>query len=392
MSEARHVQAASPGTVSQPPVLVVPARPAGSAWRGVLVTLAMALILCGVPVGALWLVLNGLLGAGDDSDFRVHERHFAGQRSHGDKIAIVRVEGVLMEGMLRFAHGQIERAAEDPQVKAVVLRINSPGGTISASDDLHHRLMRLRDGDSLRRTAGKPLVASMGSMAASGGYYIAMPAQTLFAEQTTITGSIGVFAAFPNVKELADKIGLRMVVLKRGRVKDSGSPFQEIQPVDRALWQGLVDHAYEHFQRVVEQGRPHLKGKLEEEVLPRSVSIRVGEGDHGREEQVRLVRQRSDGGTFTASDALELGLIDRIGYLEDAIEAARVAGGLGEEYQVVRYERPLSLSTFLGLEARAGSAQLEIGRLADALTPRLWYLSGHEEFAAFSESIRESLR
>src|SRR5207253_496443 len=133
---------------------------------------------------------------------RLTEKLYAGPATASDKVAVVRIEGVLLEGLTGFAQKQLDRAAADTSVKAVVLRINSPGGTITASDDLHRRITDLRDGNAPKNTAPKPVVVSMGSLAASGGYYIAMPAGTLFAERTTLTGSVGVYAALPNATEL----------------------------------------------------------------------------------------------------------------------------------------------------------------------------------------------
>src|SRR5262249_27073762 len=143
-----------------------------------------------------------------------------------DKIAIIKLDGVIMEGSNAFFIKQIEAAASDSHVKAVVLRINSPGGTITGSDDLHRRLTELRDGTNPRQKGGKkPLVVSMGSLAASGGYYVAMPAEHIVAERTTITGSIGVYAAFPNISGFAKEHKFGMNVVKAGAIKDSGSMF-----------------------------------------------------------------------------------------------------------------------------------------------------------------------
>src|SRR5262249_35891033 len=155
------------------------------------------------------------------------EHHHSGSKSASDKFAVVRIDGLLMEGLTGYAEKQIEQAAEDKHVKAVVVRINSPGGSITASDELHRRLTRLRDRVAEKKTAAKPLVVSMASMAASGGYYIAMPSKVIYAERSTITGSIGVYASFPDVTGLSDKVGVDMTYIKRGAVKASGSPFRQ---------------------------------------------------------------------------------------------------------------------------------------------------------------------
>src|SRR5581483_8943476 len=166
--------------------------------RGLGVLLVLSL-LANIALAAL-LVL-ALAGPSQDSGPALAERHYAGDRDAADKVAVVRISGVLMDGTIGYPLRQIEQAAKDPAVKAVVVRINSPGGTVTASEDLHRALTELRDNTHprFRGTGPKPLVASMGDLAASGGYYVAMPARKVVAEPTTITGSIGVFAALPNV-------------------------------------------------------------------------------------------------------------------------------------------------------------------------------------------------
>src|SRR5262249_32206292 len=228
----------------QGPLDVVPVRrpppPRSSPFRWLLRAFLLLVLACSLALNVvvvLFLAVAAALGSSlsEDGSGHVRERYYAGDKSAADKIAVVTVDGVLMEGMNAFAEKEIEKAARDSSVKAVVLRIDSPGGSITASDDLHHRLTELRDGNPQKKTKAKPVVASMQSVAASGGYYIAMPAQTLLAERTTVTGSIGVYAALPNVTQLADKVGFRMEIIRDGEVKDSGSPFKEMTPHEREL-------------------------------------------------------------------------------------------------------------------------------------------------------------
>jgi protease-4 len=308
------------------------------------------------------------------------ETFHSGKTESKNKIAVVRIEGVLMEGLTGFAQKQIDHAATDAAVKAVIVRINSPGGTITSSDDLHHRLTQLRDGNAQKKAAAKPLVVSMASLAASGGYYIAMPAKTLFAEPSTATGSIGVYAALPDATELSKKIGFGMRIIKAGDVKDSGSPFHEMTPHERELWQDMVDHSYLRFLEVVEQGRPALKGKLQEDISAnKSVPIR---DEKARSKHVQYVRYLADGGIFMADDAQKYGLVDRIGYLEDAVQAAGQAAGLGEDYKVVAYEKQETvLSSLLGIKAQPPPSLLDPNRLAAGAVPRLWYLSPQADLA-----------
>src|SRR5262249_13684265 len=151
------------------------------------------------------------------------ETHHSGDKKAADKVAVVSLDGVIFEGLLEQTHKQLDAAAKDKAVKAVVLRINSPGGSVTASEDLHHRITRLLDGDPDKGFPPKPSVASMGSIAASGGYYAAVPAQTIFAEKTTLTASIGVYAAFPNLTGACEKCGFSMNTIKAGEIKDTGS-------------------------------------------------------------------------------------------------------------------------------------------------------------------------
>jgi protease-4 len=326
------------------------------------------------------------------SESSLEERSYSGKSTAHNKIAIVKIEGVILEGLLGYVHKQIEHAASDSSVKAVVLHINSPGGTITASDDLYRRLTELRDGNPQKHTNPKPLVVSMASLAASGGYYIAMPAKVLLAERTSITGSIGVYAAFPNVAELADKYGVKLNVIKAGKVKDSGSMFHKMTPEERQVWQDMVDHAYSEFLAVVEEGRPALKGKLLDPVLKKRIAKEPAPGGDlardGTEGTVEFTRQRADGGIFTADQALPLGLIDKIGYLDDAIKEAQQLANVGEDVRVITYDRPASwLGVLLGPDAGTTEGRLDPNRLAAGAVPRLWYLAPQCELAGFLSAL-----
>jgi protease-4 len=327
--------------------------------------------------------LGGFFG---DGDSHIVEHLYSGKSLSSNKIAIVHIDGVLIESLTGFVQKEIDRAARDNSVKAVVVQINSPGGSITASDDLHRRISELRAGDAEKKTRAKTVIVSMASVAASGGYYIAMPAQTVLAERTTITGSIGVYAALPNVSELGNKIGFRMETIRAGEVKDSGSPFRDMTPKERQLWQDMVDHAYLGFIHVVEQGRPSLKGKLQEDIaIDKTVPVR---DEKVMQKQFKLKRYRADGGIFTADDALKYGLIDQIGYLDDAIKVAKQAAGLADDYKVVSYERPVSfLGSLLGSRAEPPQMNLLPGRLAAGALPRLWYLSPQSELSAWLSTV-----
>jgi protease IV len=322
---------------------------------------------------------------GDSAGIHLSERYHSGHTEAHDKIAIVRVDGPLLEGFLAYAHKQIEQAAADSGVKAIVLRINSPGGTITASDELYRRLVNLREGTTPGHPSfKKPIVVSMASLTASGGYYIAMPAERLVAERTTLTGSIGVYAAFPNFAGLAKKYGFEMETIKAGGLKDSGSMFKEMKPQERQVWQDMVDHAYAQFLTVVEEGRPMLKGKLKEPVSERMIPVPAdGEGPPKKPpEEVKYVRQRADGGIFTADKALLYGLVDQIGYLEDAVKEASKTAGLGDNYRAFVYEKPQTLlGALLQTQSAQPGSQVDFNKLAASAAPRLWYLAPQSDLA-----------
>ncbi len=192
---------------------------------------------------------------------------------------------------------RLERAARDPLVKAVILRIDTPGGEVTASDIVYHEILRFKE-----RT-GRPVVGLMMSVAASGGYYVASACDVIVAHPTTLTGSIGVISVFPSVEGLMTKVGVKVSVVKSGPSKDSGSPFRDMTEEEREIFQGIIDEYYEGFLAVVARGR---EGK-------------VAEAD---------LRAAADGRVFTAPQALKLGLVDALGYFEDAFGKARELAGL----------------------------------------------------------------
>jgi protease IV len=330
------------------------------------------LILCGV---ALW-------PSRDSEEREPLETHLYGPRTAADKVAVVRADGPLVEGLDAYIIREIRKAGRDKQVRAVVLRIDSPGGTIGSSEEIHRELTRIKTGQHPRfpEVQKKPVVASMGPIAASGGYYIAMPAEKIYAEKTTLTGSIGVYAALPNVSKLANEHGVRLELVKAGGIKGSGSPLHDLTPQERQPWQDMVDQAYDQFLTVVAAGRPKLtKEQLRTEVvIKKQANLYDDKGnivkdDAGKPKQVPVERVRADGGTFTAAEAKQFGLVDDIGVLEDAVTAAATSVGLSE-YRVVGYERP---PTLLGLlvGAKAPASGPDLHQLADGLTPRLWYMA-----------------
>jgi protease-4 len=329
------------------------------------------------------------------TESKLGERFHAGKVSSSNKIAIIRIEGVLFEGLNGYAFQQIETAAKDDQVKAIVLRINSPGGTITASDHLHKQLNDLRNGTHPRYPGpAKPIVISMSSVAASGGYYIAMikstnkrdPATIILAEPTTITGSIGVYASFPNVAEWAKDNGVTMNVIKAGDLKASGSLFKEMSKEETEVWQNMIDHAYLRFLKVITQARGLSAEALQDDlVIKETVPIRQGVK---RSRRVSYTRYRADGGIFTAEQAVRYHLIDRIGYTSDAIEEAAKEASLGEDFRAITYERPSTLlGSLLGVQSTKPAWQFDATNLSSATTPHLWYLAPQHGLAGMAAAL-----
>jgi protease-4 len=271
-----------------------------------------------------WLVPVGLLLAGCslisvDLTPRVRplrETTLEGQGA--DKILVVDLSGVLAEEpiltlesrpavpLLARVREELQKATEDDRVRAVVVRINSPGGTVTASDVLYHEVLRFK---ARRRV---PVVASILDVGASGGYYVALAADRIVAHPTTVTGSIGVLMLTVNSGGLLEKLGVSATYIKSGEHKDMGSPLRSLTSEERRIFQGVIDRLYAQFVQRVVEGRG----------LP--------------EPQVRAL---ADGRIFTAPEALAHRLVDRIGYLDDALEMAREAAGLAEA-RVVAYHRP----------------------------------------------------
>ncbi|MCH8042154.1 MAG: signal peptide peptidase SppA [Planctomycetes bacterium] len=271
----------------------------------------------------------------------------------GAKIAIITIDGAILRSEGHVKH-QIDRAREDEDVKAIVLRINSPGGTVTASDYLYHHLVELRKERNI------PIVVSMGGICASGGYYIAMAVgdreKVIFAEPTTWTGSIGVIIPHYNFSGLMKEYGIEDDSISSHPLKETGSATKEMSPEQRAILQELVQLSFEGFKDIVKQGRPELDDQTKDE------------------DGLTDLDKVATGQVFTAAQAEQRGLVDEIGFIEKAIDRAIELAGLdADEVQVVRYERPPSLlGSLLGAEARG--KQPDLTALLELTTPRAYYL------------------
>lgn len=217
-----------------------------------------------------------------------------GQFAFGDKIGIVEVKGVITQssGIIE----EIHEYEEDEGVKAIIVRIDSPGGGVGPSQEIYREIVKVK--------SKKKVVTSMGSVAASGGYYIACASDLIVANPGTITGSIGVLMEFTNIEELFKKIGIKGVVLKSGEHKDIGSPFREMTPAEKKIVQGVIDNVHQQFVQAVAEGRKLDRAK---------------------------VAEIADGRILTGEQAKQLGLVDQLGNLQDTIDvSAKLAGIVGK--------------------------------------------------------------
>jgi protease-4 len=265
------------------------------------------------------------------------------------KIAVVNVQGEIVsgsEGFLGSAEAtsgnlvsQLEQARNDDAVSAVVLRLNTPGGSVVASDEIAREIAKVR-------RAGKAVVAAMGEVAASGGYFLAAGANSIVANPSTITGSIGVIMVLLNLEGAAGKLGVEPIVVKAGRLKDIGSPFRDMTPSERRLFQRLLDEAHVRFMNVVSRGRQ----------MP-----------------MRRVRGIADGRILSGEQAREAGLVDRLGTFDDAVAEAKRLERLNEA-RVVEYEPPFSFTDFFTGVTRIRNPREEVERSFGVTGPRLAYL------------------
>ena len=346
-----------------------------------LIVLFVSLLL---NLGTILIYLGAISNPLETDPEGIEERFYLGDPEAKDKIAVVRVGGIISGQGIQFPIRQLEAAAGDKTVKAVVLRIDSPGGTVSASEELYQNIVNLRDntGRRFKSTGPKPVSVSMGGVAASGGYYIAVAGNPISAERTTITGSIGVFVAIPNVADLAEKNGVKMELIKAGGIKAAGSFFHKLSPEERQTWQDTVDSAYDLFLDTIHKNRPGLDPRdLREKVIfERMIPKRNEKGNpelnpNGEEIKVPYKRRLADGGTFTAADAQKYGLIDKVEDLPAVIRASAAANGLGTFKAVVYDQKKGLVERLIGLPIQTRQLSPDLNGLSSALTPRLWYLS-----------------
>ncbi|MBI4409678.1 MAG: signal peptide peptidase SppA [Gemmatimonadetes bacterium] len=278
------------------------------------------------------LILAVIVSLGDTDRF-----------AFGGRVALLKVEGLIADDE-EFLE-QLRRFRRDASVKGFVLAINSPGGVVGPSQSLYREVRKLREEDD------RPIIASIGAVGASGGYYVALAADSIFALPGSITGSIGVIMEFPDVSGLLGKVGVEVAVVKSAEHKDIGSPFRHLSPEDRQIIGALVEDVYQQFVEVVVQERR----------LPPAE-----------------VQSIADGRILSGRQALQHGLVDRIGNVQDAVAAVGRMTGLGEDPRVVRPKE--EEFTLLDLLLGRGAAAV-LSRVAQPLEehagPRLKFVVPH---------------
>ncbi|HOX02831.1 MAG TPA: signal peptide peptidase SppA [Candidatus Paceibacterota bacterium] len=337
-----------------PPMAPAPShsrRPAGRGWLilGIVTAVVLVFLLLGVVVETGIHLLPRSLGMGP-ALVALDETLIENNRS-SSKIAVLEVSGLITGGYLQsdtynsvnLLVQQLKRAAADTAVKAVILRVDSPGGEVMAADEMYRALIEFQN------ETDKPVVASMGGLAASGGYYISAPCRWILAHELTLTGSIGVIMHGFNYRGLLDKVGVRPEVYKSGRFKDmlSGSKREEeIAPEERAMVQTLIDRTFDHFKQVVRDGRDPARRRNPEEAKALS----------------RNWEQFADGRILSGREACDLGFIDELGDFKAAVQRALKLAGIPNA-NLVRYDPPAPLFDIFSwlAESRHNKVKIDLG-------------------------------
>ena len=272
--------------------------------RIVLIVVGIFVGVCFLVVGiGLFAVAGAITSTGGDDD---------GSTSvSGPRVALVEVKDVITssEEVIK----QLKKYDKNKNVKSIVIRVESPGGSVAPSQEIYQAIKNIRD-------SGKPIVVSMGSVAASGGYYLSIGATKIFANPGTLTGSIGVILEYPNYMGLMDKIGVNMTTIKSGKMKDVGSPYRKSSSEEERYLQDLIDNTYNQFITAVS--------------LERKITLDE-------------VKEIADGRVFTGLQAYDYGLVDSLGTYEDAIMYAGMLGGIEGEPKTVKEKKKQTLMEML---------------------------------------------
>jgi protease-4 len=346
-----------PPPVAPPPLIVPPSpTPPSRRGRGWMVLAIVLLVLLGISM---------LFNAGSFFEGMLHGRSIKYTRTAGprleevvyedndaaNKIAIVEVNGIITSAVIDqggfslvdLIKAQLKRAEEDDRVKAVILKVDSPGGEVMASDEINHELA------DFQSRAHKPVVVSMGSLAASGGYYISAPCRWIVANDLTITGSIGVIMSSWNYRGLMDKVGLLPQTFKSGRFKDMLSGSREpdsITQEEKDMIQSLIDETFAKFKKVVQEGRSQAYEK--------NKSAR----DKGRALSENW-QNYADGRVLSGTEAYKLGFVDELGGFDDAVDRTKKLTGISAA-NLIQYQQRFDLSELFHLFGKSDSKAIRV--------------------------------
>ncbi len=349
-----------PPPLATPPVIGAPA-PRPGRGRGWMVFAIILIVVLGVSVLLNFvLVVSHAVHLGNNFQQTTEagpqlEEAVLKDNDAENKIAVITVDGIITShqadesgnNMVDVIKAQLDAAKKDSKVKAVILKVDSPGGEVMASDDIYRAIKDFQDG-----TNAKPVICSMGSLAASGGFYISSPCRWIVANQLTITGSIGVIMETVNYRGLMDKIGVAPYVFKSGKYKDMLSPMRETNEIpagEQAMVQDFINQTYGQFKKVVANGRNTAHEKNKDEGQPLSEDW----------------TNYADGRILSASQAMQLGLVDEIGDFQAAVDRAKKIAGISDA-KLIEYQESYDISNFLHLFGKSdirppAAVKLDIG-------------------------------
>jgi len=337
----------SPATpTAQPQQIVVVQRSSG---LGMLIAMTGWLGFFGCGLVLLLFVVIAVAAYPDPN--ALETKVIGGNEDADGKVAVITIDGVISDAEDEgFVKRQIDEVAEDDNVKAIVIRVDSPGGAVTGADYLFHHLKKLK------KEKGIPVVVSMGGMAASGGYYVSMAVgdqkDSIYAEPTTTTGSIGVIIPHYDISGLLARFDVKDDSISSHERKQMLAMTRPINPEHRQIIQGYVNETFDRFKAIVKEGRPKFS------------------------KDAAALDKLATGEIFSADQALKSGLVDKIGFLEDAIErAVKLANLTMDDVQVVKYKKPVNfLDEFALMQSRSTRGQLSVDNLLEMSTPRAYYL------------------
>ena len=361
----------APPAIQLPPPIIVPPPPTPPRKsRGWMIIAIILFLLLAVSVlanlGRMFKSFAHISGTHQKSGGPRLEEIVLEDNDASEKLAVIPIEGVIsgeLSGrggysLVDVVKAQLDRAEEDKKVKAVILKVDSPGGEVLASDEIARAITEFQN------NAGKPVIVSMGSLAASGGYYVSAPCEWIVANELTITGSIGVIMHGFNYRGLMDKVGLVPEVYKSGKFKDMMSPTREpgsITTEERAMVQKLIDETFAKFKSVVAEGRKNAHASNKD-----GQALSADWADY------------ADGRVLSGTEAFKLGFVDQLGTFDDAVGKAEELGGVKKQANLIEYRQRNDLAELFGMfgqsESRAFKVDLGLD-LPKLQAGRMYFLS-----------------